>query len=211
MDFKELKVDKLHHSYSVTVSPQEYEIRLNERLMEMGKTAKIPGFRPGKIPLSILKQRFEDSVKAQVVDRIVQLALEKLYKDKNLKPALKPAIDFQAVNFHEKIEFTVSFDVLPTLDTLKLEDIHLEQLTSSVPQEKIDDTYKNLKEKNRTLVDLTTPRASRLGDVVTIDFIGKCDGNLIPNGSGKDVPLELGSSSFIDTFETQLVDKNIGD
>lgn len=211
MEFREIKVEKLRHEYAVTASAQEYETRLNERLAEVGRTAKIPGFRPGKVPLPILKQRYESGVKAQVVERVVQLALEKLYKDKNLKPALKPDINFQSVDQTKNIEFTVSFDVLPVLDPLKLEEVTLERLTAEMPEAKLEEARKNLRERNRALSVPKEARPAQLGDVVTINFVGTCEGNLIPKGSGEGVDLELGSGTFIDTFEAQLVGKKVGD
>lgn len=211
MNFTETKTEKLLREYTITVPSTEYEVRLNQRLMEVGKTAKVPGFRPGKIPLLILRQRYEENVKAQVVENVVQHALETLYKDKDVKPALKPNVDFKSFDPEKSIEFTVSFEVLPQIDAIKLEDIKLERLKADTPKEKFEEAYKNIKGRNRQLVSLETERASQTGDVVMIDFVGTSQGKPIERGSGTNVPLELGSKSFIDTFEDQLTGKNKGD
>lgn len=212
MDVTEKKKEKLHREYHVNVTNADYQRHLDKHLAEVSKKVKIPGFRPGKVPPAILQKRYEDAVKQDVLKDIVSEALEKIYKDFSVKPALSPDIKLGDMRSDEKVPpFDVSFDILPDVPPIDLKTVKLERLKADVADEKVKEDVDKFRKRVSKTKPIDDERPTQKGDVVLISFQGTCEGKPIEGGSGKDVRLELGSNQFVDTFEDQLVGKKVGD
>ena len=207
----ESKSEGLKHEFKIVVPHFYYEKRFNELLLVEGKDAKIPGFRPGKAPLPILKQRYGSSIVSKVIDKIMGDCYEHILNEKKLKPALQPKINLDKFEDSQDIELTVIVEVLPEIKPIKLEDLEFEKVSCTTMDDKLKEASENLRKNNRVPGDLQD-RAAAKGDIVIIDFTGHLkSGELIQGGSGQEMPLELGSGSFIPGFEEQLVGAKAGD
>jgi trigger factor len=200
----------LKREFDVTVPATDIEAKLHKRLETIGKKVKIPGFRPGKAPLALLKQRYKNDALSEVLEECVDSGLKKLLKEKELKASLKPKINLQSYEDGKDLIFQVTMEVLPTIDGIDLEHLSFEKLVVTVPEEKITGVLENLAKKNRATRPLETPRKTQKGDIVIIDFEGFVEGEPIEGGSEKDHPLELGSGAFIPGFEDQLIGHHKG-
>jgi trigger factor len=211
MQITETGAEGLKRAFTVTVSAQDIESRLQTRLREIGKTVRIPGFRPGKVPASVLKKRFGASVMGEVLEDTVNESSGDTIKDRNLRPALQPKIEITSFGDGQDLVYALEVEVLPEIEAPELTTITLERLTPAIEDSEIDESLGRLAENYRKTepVEEGTPAAN--GDVVVIDFVGAVDGVEFPGGKGVDQDLELGTGRFIPGFEEQLVGTKVGD
>ncbi len=211
MQFTEIKSEGLKREYKVVVPKTHLDKRLNERLTKLGETAKIPGFRPGKAPLPILKQRYGTSVQGEVLEKAVQESVGELIKEKKLKAALRPDVKIDTFDDKKDLELNVSLEVLPDFKTPEIADLKFETLACEPGEKEVSEALEKIAANNSIAEDLKKPRASKKGDVLVIDFEGSVDGKLFEGGTAKGVSLEIGSGTFIPGFEGQLTGKKAGD
>ncbi len=183
MQVTELANDGLKRAYSVTVTAADIASTRDKRLAEIAKTVSMPGFRPGKVPMSVVKQRYGAAVLGEVLEQQVSDASRQVVTDRGLKPALQPKIDI--VNFAEgaDLEFRMDLEVLPDVPMPEFAGIELERLKTEPTDEAIDKALASIAERNGTLED-AEPRAAVAGDILVCDFTGRLPVNLLKNGIG---------------------------
>lgn len=211
MQITQTKQEELKREFTVTMTPEEVGAIIEERLVELGKTVKMPGFRPGKIPMNLLKSKYGKSVMGEVLESAVNDSTLKAINENNLRPAMRPQIDVKTFDEATGLEYTMAIELLPEIKLAALDDIKLEKLTSKPADKEINEALERIAESNKTSEKVEEARAAKTGDIVVIDFDGTVNGEAFPGMKGEDFPLELGSKSFIDTFEDQLVGKKAGD
>jgi len=209
MQITETNAEGLKHEFKIVVPADDIARRVENRLQEIGRTARLPGFRPGKIPLSVLRTRFLPAVMGEVVQGAVNEAADTAMKDNKLRPALQPKVDITSFDEGKDLEYTLAVEALPEIVPMEFSQLSLERLKPEVPDTEIDDSLKRMAERQRKsdIVD----RAAQSGDAVTIDFKGEVEGKEFPGGAGTDQRLELGSASFIPGFEDQLIGAKAGE
>ena len=210
MDVVETKNEGLLRDFKITVAANDIETRVEARLVEVGKTVNIPGFRPGKVPLKVLKQRFGGSVMGEVLEGTVQETSQEIMTDRGLRPAGQPKIEVVSFDEGKDLEFDLSVEILPEIGELDLGSLELERIKVVPTDGEIDDAIARIVQQNRETKPIEDPRPAATGDVVVIDFEGKIDGVAFEGGAGTGIRLELGSNQFIPGFEEQLVGKEIG-
>ena len=183
MQVTELANDGLKRAYSVTVAAGDIAATRDKRLAEIAKTVSMPGFRPGKVPMSVVKQRYGSAVLGEVLEQSVTDASRKVVDDRGLKPAMQPKIE--VVNFAEgaDLEFRMDFEVLPEVPMPDFAGIELERLKAEPADEAIDKALASIAERNGTLED-AEPRAAKAGDILVCDFTGRLPADLLKNGPG---------------------------
>lgn len=212
MQIKETQSSGLKHEFHIVVPAEYIEKKMESRLMKVGKKAKIPGFRPGKVPLSILKQHYGSSVLSEVLESVVQDVSKKVIEDNKLRPALNP--DFEVKSFEQGKELVLGMTVenLPEIAIPALDKLAFERLKSKIAKKDVDEALEQFAlyvgSNNKSIEG---NRKTKKDDIVVINFSGTIDGKPIEGGSDKDFPLTLGSNSFIPGFEDQLIGKNKGD
>ncbi|SNS86012.1 MULTISPECIES: trigger factor [unclassified Azospirillum] len=211
MQITETSAEGLRRDYKVVITTQDIESRVQTQLIQVGKTVKMPGFRPGKVPMPILKQRYGMSVMGEVLEAVVQESVDKLVADNSLRPALQPSV--KAVEpFAEGKDFTldVSVELLPEFEPADLSGVEIEKPVAAVADEAVTESLERLAKARRTTEKVEDDRAAVTGDILLIDFDGSVDGEKRPGMKGEGHELELGSNSFIPGFEDQLVGAKAG-
>jgi trigger factor len=208
---KELSKKGLQRQYAVTVPKDDVESKLTAHLEQIQKTARQPGFRPGKVPMPLLRQIHGKSARAEILDRAISEATEKALAERNLRPAMQPKIELVSFAEDADLEFTLAVEVLPDITPGDFSKIALTHLTAEVEDKIVEDAITRAAKATSELELVTENRAAKMGDVVVIDFDGSVDGKPQPGMKGEGHKLELGSKSFIDTFEEQLVGSKAGD
>ena len=201
----------LQREFKIKVPQQDVQKRLTSRLEYIGRTVKLPGFRPGKVPMPVLEKRFAKEARSEVVDQTVSEAAQKALKDRNLRPATEPQIELISFGEDQDLEFKLAIEVLPEITPGDFSKISLERFTSDVADKSIDEAINKIVKSMREPELVTEPRAAKKGDVLIIDFDGSVDGKSRDGMKGENHRLELGSKSFIDNFEDQLVGTKVGD
>jgi trigger factor len=209
MQITETSAEGLKHEFMVTVEAGDIERQVAERLAELGRSVRLPGFRPGKIPLKLLRQRYGRSVMGEVLERAVNDSSAAAMRERNLRPALQPKVEI--VNFDEgaNLEYKMAVEVLPEIQPMDFAELKLERLKPDVPDEEIDRALDRLAKGQRKSEPVERPAAQ--GDVVVIDFVGTIDGTAFPGGTATGYALELGTASFIPGFEDQLIGAAAGE
>ncbi len=206
MDIKKDSVEGLKHSYQVAVAPELIEMRVKTRILEAGKNAKIPGFRPGKAPLQVLQKRYEGTARPEVIRNVIDETYRKLLADKKLRAAGQPQITVDSYEVNQELLCTYEFEVLPEIKDIDLKKkIKVTKLSTKVEAKMVKEAVDRIADTNKTTKPLEKDRAAKKGDVVFIDFDGRTKDGPITGGSGKGVQLELGSGYFIPGFEEQIV------
>lgn len=183
MQVTELANDGLKRAYSVTVSAGDIASTRDKRLAEIAKTVTMPGFRPGKVPMSVVTRRYGSAVLGEVLEQSVSDSSRKVIDDRGLKPAMQPKIEI--VNFAEgaDLEFKMEFEILPDVPMPDFSGIALERLKAEPSEDAIGKALASIAERNGSLED-AEPRAAGKGDVLVCDFTGRLPADLLKNGPG---------------------------
>jgi len=210
MQVTELAADGLKRQFKIVVPAGDLSAKVDERLVEMARTAQMPGFRPGKVPVGLLKKQYGQALFGEAVEQAVNSSTAKAIEDRGLKPALQPRVDLKQLEEGKDVEFEVAIEVLPEIGKLDFSDIELERLKAVVPDKDVDEAIERIAKANREQKPVDPPRPAQKGDAIKLDFVGSVDGTEFPGGAAQDYTLELGSASFIPGFEDQLIGAEVG-
>ena len=189
----------LERRMNVRVPEDSVSSKVDERLRDMVRTANIPGFRPGKVPLKVITKRYGKAVRDEVVGELVQSSFYDAITKEELRPAGGPVIDPLEAESGAGISYTAVFEVYPTFDLASIEGLAITRPIASVEDSDIDSMIETLRKQRREWNEVE--RAAAAGDRATIDFAGSIDGEEFDGGTAEDFPLELGSGSMIPGFE----------
>jgi trigger factor len=199
----------LRREFKVVVPAADIEQRMTSRLTEIGRSVRLPGFRPGKVPMSVLKKRYGSAVMGEVLERAVNDTSGEALREQNLRPALQPKVEITNFNEGTDLEFKLAVEVLPEIQPMDFSELKLERLKPEVPEEEVQQALERVAKQQRK--SEVVERAAGTGDVVVIDFKGSVDGKEFPGGSAEGYSLELGTGSFIPGFEDQVVGAKAGE
>ncbi len=215
MQVTETLSDGLKRAYSVVVPAADIASRRTARLSDLGKTLRLPGFRPGKVPLPVVRQRYGTAVIAEVLEELVNQATQQVISDRGLRPAMQPKVSVTSEDIGatepKDLEFNVELEVLPEIAMPEFSDIALTRLKAEVSPESVDKALHELAVRNRDLVDVEEDRGAEKGEVLTVDFVGKVDGTAFPGGTATDMNVEIGGTGFIPGFTEQLEGMKAGE
>ncbi len=211
MNVKEEKSKGLVKKYTVTLAAADFAAAVDKKLTKVAQDIKMPGFRAGKAPKSMIEQKYRPSVLGEVLDDMIRNATNEVIATNNLRPAATPDIKLDKFEDGKDIEFTIETEVLPEIKLGDFSKITLKKYTAKVPAEEIEKAIKYMAESRRNTAKVEKERAAKKGDVVVIDFIGSINGVEFNGGKGNNYPLELGSNSFIPGYEDQLIGHKAGE
>ena len=209
MQVTETNSEGLKRQYTIVVPAQDIEERLVSRLEELGTQVRLPGFRPGKVPLSLLRKRYGEAVRGEILEAAVGESTNKALTEQSVSPATQPQVDIKTFEEGKDLEFSIDLEVLPDIEPMDFSKLKLTKLMSDVTDEALDESLDRIAKANAELEDKDD--GAEMDDLVVIDFVGKRDGEPFEGGSGENYRLELGSRTFVDTFEDQLVGIKAGE
>jgi trigger factor len=209
MQITETNAEGLKHEMTVVIDAADIERRVTDRLAEIGRTIRLPGFRPGKVPLTVLRKRYGPSVMGEVLERTVSDSSNEAMRERNLRPALQPKVEILSFNEGKDLQYKLAVEVLPQIPLTNFAELQLERLKPEVPEDEIDRALERIAQQRRQ--NETVDRPAEKGDVVVMDFVGSVGGVEFPGGSAKDYSLELGTGSFVPGFEDQLMGIKAGE
>ena len=212
MKVTEQKAEGLKKKYQVVIEHKDFEEKVEQKLNDVAKNVKLPGFRPGKAPKEMLKQKYRTSVMGEALDEIVRDAADQVVKENKLKLALRPNISITKFDEGKDIEFDIEAEILPEIKVGDFSEIKVEKLMAEVPAEEVEKALQYIVSSRRETAKIEdAAHQAAKGDTLIIDFVGSIDGVEFPGGKGNDYPLELGSGTFIPGFEDQLIGAKAGD
>lgn len=208
---KETTNKGLKRAYTITVTQDEMEKALTSRLEEIAKKAKIQGFRPGKAPLTIIRQQYGAQAQHEVLDRVINDNVRKAMDEHKVRPATQPKVDLVESGEGKDLSFKLELEILPEIKASDFSKLSFEKNVADVTPKTIDEALARLAKSMRQPEAVEENRAAKEGDTVEIDFDGQVDGKSEPGMKAENHRLELGSHSLIDTFEEQVAGMKAGD
>jgi trigger factor len=197
----------------VVLPVADLDARRTERLASISKSVRLPGFRPGKVPMPIIRQRFGKDVSAEVLQESVNEATQQVLTERGLRPVRTPKIDMVTENpiaLASDLEFKLEMELMPDVTMPDFSTIQLTRYKAEMPADAVNKALEQIAKYNRTLESLSAEtleargNGAANGEIVTIDFEGKIDGVPFEGGTGTDMQVELGGDGFIPGFVEQL-------
>lgn len=217
MQVTETLSDGLKRELKIVIGAQELYNRLNAKLEELKTKVHLKGFRPGKAPVEHLRKMYGRSIMGEVLEQAVSETTSKTLADRAERPAFQPAITFpedkevveQVFAGKADLEYTMSFEVLPTIELVDLKTVSVEKPVAEVSDETLDASLQKLADANVTYE--TKDGAAENGDRLTVDFVGSIDGTPFEGGAAEGASIVLGGGGFIPGFEEGLIGAKAGD
>lgn len=215
MKVKELKSEGLSHELEITVPANDIDKRLDVKLQEVGKTVRIPGFRPGKVPLKMLKDRYGKAILGEVLEAAVNETSAEAMAKQKIKPAMQPKIEVKSKDFGDgnDLVYTLAVDVLPEFEVADFKKAKLTKPVAKPSDKDIAEALEKIASNNTGSKKIEGDRKAKDGDTLLMDFHGRtADDNVEHEGMhAHGHKLKLGSGMFIPGFEEQLVGQKAGD
>lgn len=199
----------LERKMSVQVPAEKYNEAFNARIAQIARTAKISGFRPGKVPLKVVKQQYGGQATQETLSELIQMSLGQAITQEKLNPAGYPQIDSTDLSDAGELSFTASFEVYPEIELADAGKLKVERISSEITDADVDTMLETLRKQRAEFNDVE--RAAADGDQVTVDFVGTIDGEEFTGGKGENVALTLGSGQMIPGFEDQVIGMKAGE
>ena len=208
---KKEKIKDLHYSVNGFLTADEVQTAADVVLQKYGKDMKMPGFRAGHVPLSVLRQKYNASAMGEAIDTLMNADLEKYAADKKIRLAGSPKADLSGWEIGKDVEYTLEFDILPTLPAIDLDKITLTKKVTKLDESEVEKAVENLRTSRSTAEKQDAKYKAQNGDTAVIDFTGFLGDKEFEGGAAKMHHLVLGSGSFIPGFEDQIIGHKAGD
>ena len=211
MEIKLSEQNQLEKKFEIIIPASLIAEKIDAHLNEKASTTTVAGFRPGKVPLDVMKQKYGDIALEKSMDALIQEAAKKAFETHNFKPAMQPKIEADSYKEGEDFKFTITAESLPEIEDVDVKKLKVKRLDVQVGDDKIKEVLDLACAEMGEKVAVKTSRATKKGDVVTIDFEGFVEDKALDNGKATDFELELGSQSLIDGFEEGLIGVKLGE
>lgn len=195
------QVSSLSRKLNVQVPQNVVQTTFDKVFKGIQKSVEIKGFRKGKAPITTIKSLYGDRVMQDVAQELIQSHYPQALSEHKLNPISYPEFEFEDPTELKDFSFSAVFDIRPEVTLKKYEGLSVEKEKFELEPKKVEDIINNIRKSRSTLDDVALPRPVKKGEIAVIDFEGFIDGNPLPNGSGTDHHLELGTNSFIEGFE----------
>lgn len=193
----------------VAVPADQVEKEFTAKLQRLSKQVKMPGFRPGKVPLKMVEAQYGLRLMDEVAGELIQTSMFEAIGSQGLRPAGDPQVQRKPVARGEQLEYTVEFEIFPEVKRFDLAGTRIERPVVTVADEDVDRTLETIRKQRVTWTPVE--REARLGDRATIDFVGRLDGKEIEGGKANGFQVVLGSGSLIEDMEKGLIGAKGGD
>lgn len=199
----------LERKVTVQVPAETVELEVNNRLNSLKNTVRIDGFRPGKVPLKVIRQKYSGTILQEVAGELMQSTFREALTQENLNPAGDPQIKAEDLILGQVMEYTATFEVYPKVELAPVADLSIERIDASVEGADVDNMIDVLRKQKMDWQEVD--RASADEDRITIDFVGSVDGEKFDGGTANDMPMVLGAGQMIPGFEEKLAGLKAGE
>ncbi len=200
----ETLTEGLKRGFTVVVPEPELVKKREKRLAELSKTMQLPGFRPGKVPMSMVRKRYGDAVAAEIAEGAVNDASDQVLAERGLRPAMQPKLEVTKPGQNSDLEFTMQIELLPEITIPGLADIVLKKPVAEVTEAAVAEALEKLAESRQSFEPVEEPRGAVKGEQLTVDFTGRIDGQAFAGGTATDVAVTVAGEGFIPGFAEQM-------
>ena len=209
MQVTETSSEGLKRQYRIVVPADTVEEEISRRLGELGRAVRIPGFRPGKAPMQLLRRRYGPAVRGEVLESTVQNSSAEAMREHNLRPALPPRVEILSAAEGGDLEYSMSVELLPEMPEPDFGALGLERLATEVPDETVETAIARIAEAHRKTE--TVERPAEAGDILVADLVGRIGDTEIPGSRGEGRQVELGDAGLLPGFTDQLTGAAAGE
>ena len=195
-------LEGLERRMTVQIPSQQVTEAVGKKLKELSKTVRIDGFRPGKVPMKVVQQKFGGQVHQEVIGDVIESSYQQALIQEKVRPAGPPSIDSVSSEEQQDMSYSATFEVYPEVEELDLKSITVEKAVTEINDADFDAMLDKLREQRKTWKE--TKAAAKKGSQVMVDFEGRIDGELFEGGAGKDMPVEIGAGQMLSEFESGL-------
>jgi len=195
-------LEGLERKMTVQIPSERVSEAVEKKLRDLSKTVRIDGFRPGKVPLKVVQQKFGGAVRQEVIGDVIESSYQEALIQEKVRPAGMPSIDSVSSEEQQDMSYTATFEVYPEVEELNLASIEVEKPAAEIDDADFDAMIEKLREQRKTWKE--TKGAAKKGRQVMVDFEGRIDGELFDGGAGKDMPVEIGAGQMLPEFESGL-------
>tara|TARA_B100000035_G_scaffold137814_1_gene117452 strand:+ start:1922 stop:3244 length:1323 start_codon:yes stop_codon:yes gene_type:complete len=212
---EEIKNKGLDIEWNMTIPASKINVILDKKYKELSQSIKIPGFRPGKVPITIIKKRYSKSIMTEILDNLINDNLREVLLEKKIRPSVQPTVNVKSYEEGKDLSLNVVIQKMPDIKQIDLSEIKVEKSSLEVSDSDIKNTLDDIAKKHERFLPLKKKRAAENGDLVLFDYEGMIDGKAFDKSKGKDETVVLGSNKYIPGYEEQMVglrineDKNI--
>lgn len=201
--------DGLERKLSVTLPAEQYNEAVEKRLSQIARTAKISGFRPGKVPMKVVKQQYGAQANHEALSDVIQGSIAQAVAQEKLNPAGYPSVESTDISESGEVSYTATVEVYPEVKLSDFSKLKIERIKSELSDSDVDDMVKTLQEQRAEWKPVK--RKSKKGEQVKIDFLGKIDGEAFDGGKGENMDLVLGEGRMISGFEDEIIGMKTGE
>ncbi|UAA37801.1 trigger factor [Paraneptunicella aestuarii] len=199
----------LERRLTITVPADTIDSAVKSRLQQLAKTQRINGFRPGKVPVSVIQKRYGKAVRQEIAGEVMQRNFFEAVTKEKLSPAGMPSFELKKDEDGHDLEFVAAFEIYPEIEVKDLDKIKIEKPVVEIKDENLENMLQTLRKQHASWIE--ADRAAKEDDKVTIDFVGTIDGEEFDGGKAENFALEMGKGRMIPGFEEPIVGKKAGD
>jgi trigger factor len=212
MQIAETLNEGLKRAFMLTIPAKDIEAMVDAEVKKVAPQMRMPGFRPGKVPANLIRKMHGPALQQDALNSAIQDGVSKLVADNKFRPAMQPSVELtDGYEPGKDAEIKVALEILPDVPTPNIEGIKLDRLTVEPDEAAIDEQVNTLVAQQKSFEDAPAKHKAATGDLVTMDYLGKVDGEPFDGGKGEDMSVEIGSGRLIPGFEDQLVGVKAGD
>src|SRR5580704_2165962 len=209
MQVTETHADGLKREFKIVVPAGELETQITDRLDQLGRQIRLPGFRPGKVPPKLLRQRYGNAVRGEVLESTLQDSSAEAMRERNLRPALQPKVEIVSAAEGADLEYKMSVELLPDMPQPDFAALGLERVVVDIPDDDVDKAVARIAEQYRKAEPVE--RGANVGDLLIADIAGKVGDQEIPGTKAEGRTIELGAEGLLPGFTDQLTGIKAGE
>ena len=209
MQFSLNRIKELVHRITVEIPAVTVERKMNQKLKDSARKLKIPGFRKGKVPIRLIKDRYGKNIRQEVISDILSDSLRQAIKESDVKPVNLPKIKVLSDNEGEQLKFSATFEIMPDVQLIDMSKYKFTKIEGEVTEQDVDNMVLKLRKQHTNWLESIQPAAKE--NLVKIDFSGEIDGKKFDGSVGKDVSFVIGDGQMLKSFESGVIGMKLGD
>ena len=212
MNYKETINKGLKRGYEVTIKSEEFNNGVNQKTEEIRKTIKVDGFRPGKVPASIVNQKHGDSIKAEVLNKLINDNVFNIVQEKKFRPIAQPKVDLKEKK-HESEDtiFTFEVELFPEIQLVNFEKLNIDAYKVKIKDKEVDQRVELIAKNQKSFKDQPDEYKAKKDDSVRLDYEGTIDGKNFDGGKAEEQTIVIGSGQYLKDLEDGLIGLRAGD
>ena len=211
MQVTETSAEGMKREFKVVIPAQQFQDRIDRKLRDRQRSMRLPGFRPGKVPMTLVAKHWRKHVLGEELERAIGDSSAQIVSERGLRPAGQPKIEITAFQDGSDLEYSMAVELLPEIEPIDFASLELTRTVVEVPEEEVDKALERVAKDQAKSELVTEERPAANDEVVVIDFVGRIDGTEFAGGKAEDYHLRLGANMLIPGFEEQLVGAKVGE